>query len=102
MTKTTGAICTVEVIDYALLNISLNAHDAMPDVVMQGKLDGYKLATVAHKQQPSLKVLLTSGYVHKRDTTLPENNVYLSNLLAKPYRQLELAHAVHRTLNTDK
>jgi PAS domain S-box-containing protein len=71
------------------------------DVVMQGKLDGYKLATVAHKQQPSLKILLTSGYVHKRDTTLPENNVYLSNLLAKPYRQLDLALAIHRTLNAD-
>jgi PAS domain S-box-containing protein len=70
------------------------------DIVMPGKLDGNKLAIVAHKQQPNLKILLTSGYVHKRDDTLSENNEYLSKLLAKPYSQLELALAVHGTLNT--
>jgi len=70
------------------------------DVVMQDRLDGYKLAIVAHKQQPELNILLTSGYAHKRDETLPENNQYLSQLLAKPYSQLELALAIHGSLNT--
>jgi CheY-like chemotaxis protein len=70
------------------------------DVVMPGRLDGYKLAIVAHKQQHELKILLTSGYAHKRDETLPENNQYLSQLLAKPYSHLELSLAVHDALNT--
>ena len=71
------------------------------DIVMPGKLDGNKLAIVAHQQYPTLKILLTSGYAHKRDDALSENNEYLSTLLAKPYSQLELALAIRGTLNAD-
>ena len=69
------------------------------DIVMPGNLDGYKLALLASKKQPNLKVLLTSGYAHKDNETLSENNGYLSIILAKPYSQLELSLAVHQILS---
>ena len=84
-----------------LLETGMKIDLLFTDVVMPGKLDGYKLAMVALKQHPKLKILLTSGYAHNRNATSYENNVYLSKLLAKPYRQLDLALAIHRTLNTD-
>jgi len=34
---------------------------------MPGKLDGNKLALVAHKQQAYLKILLTRGYLCTKD-----------------------------------
>ncbi|MFT5521394.1 MAG: CheY-like chemotaxis protein, partial [Enterobacterales bacterium] len=75
------------------------------DVVMPGKLDGYKLAIAAHKLQPELNILLTSGFSQKRNEVFSEDNEYisklLSKLLAKPYSQLELGLAIHRALNTN-
>jgi CheY-like chemotaxis protein len=69
------------------------------DIVMPGNLDGYKLALLASKKQPNLKILLTSGYAHKNNETLSEKNGDLSIILAKPYSQLELSLAVHQILS---
>jgi PAS domain S-box-containing protein len=69
------------------------------DVVMQGELDGYKLAITAHKLQPELNILLTSGYINKQRTELSDNNEYISTLLDKPYSRHELAVAIRKTFD---
>jgi PAS domain S-box-containing protein len=82
-----------------ILETGTNIDLLFSDIVMPGNLDGYKLALLASKKQPNLKILLTSGYAHKNNETLSENNGYLSMILAKPYSQLELSLAVHQTLS---
>lgn len=73
------------------------------DVVMPGGLDGYHLAFAAAKQQPTIRVLLTSGFTSKREEfTNGEQKIYLklaANLLGKPYNIIELASAIRRTLD---
>jgi len=72
---------------------------------MPGAIDGYALAKSAHEEQPNLKVLLTSGFTHKREEYLVDNNKYLasaaSKLLEKPYSQSELAMSIRQTLDDD-
>jgi CheY-like chemotaxis protein len=84
-----------------ILETDTNIDLLFSDIVMPGELDGYKLATIAHKQQANLKILLTSGYAFKRDATLSQNDEYLTKLLAKPYSQRELALAVRHSLSVD-
>jgi len=73
------------------------------DVVMPGGLDGYHLAFAAAKQQPTVKVLLTSGFTSKREEfTNGEQKIYLklaANLLGKPYNLRELALAIRQVLD---
>ncbi|MBL4607900.1 MAG: PAS domain S-box protein [Pseudomonadales bacterium] len=72
------------------------------DVVMPG-LDGFELSFAALKQQPTVKVLLTSGFTSKRmEFVNGERKIYhqlSKNLLGKPYNLNELALAVRRTLD---
>jgi PAS domain S-box-containing protein len=82
-----------------ILETGTNIDLLFSDIVMPGNIDGYKLALLASKKQPNLKILLTSGYAHKNNETLSENNGYLSMILAKPYSQLELSLAVHQILS---
>jgi CheY-like chemotaxis protein len=82
-----------------ILETGTNIDLLFSDIVMPGNLDGYKLALLARKKQPNLKILLTSGYAHKNNETLSENKGYLSIILAKPYSQLELSLAVHQILS---
>jgi len=73
------------------------------DIVMPGNMDGYQLAEVIHKEHPSYKILLTSGFTKKREELLGKDNEYLfklaKNRLYKPYSMLELAIAVRQTLD---
>ena len=77
------------------------------DVIMPGDLNGYQLALTAHKDNPALKILLTSGFTKKHDEY--DNNNYNSkylarltaNLLNKPYNLSGLALAVRRTLDKE-
>jgi PAS domain S-box-containing protein len=73
------------------------------DVIMPNGMDGYQLALSAKKQYPHIKVLLTSGFTKEREKYInPENqdDVYLtSNLLNKPYNQIELATRIRQTLD---
>lgn len=72
------------------------------DIVMPGGVDGYKLAIEAHDKYPELKILLTSGFTNEREYLAGIENVYLkrlnSNLLKKPYNELELSIAVRRAV----
>jgi CheY-like chemotaxis protein len=69
------------------------------DVVMQGELDGYKLAITVHKLNPDLNILLTSGYINKQSAISSDTNEYISKLLDKPYSRQELAVAIRKTLD---
>lgn len=73
------------------------------DIVMPDNMDGYKIATSALKINPSLKILLTSGYsknLDKRTLLDDEQLKFLSsNLLQKPYNRKDLAYAVRRSLD---
>ena len=83
------------------------------DVVMPGGLDGYRLAQAALKIRPSLKILLVSGFIKKREEFVndgKEREEFVSDddsvlakltrkLLNKPYTRTELARAIRRTLD---
>ena len=66
------------------------------DVVMPGGMNGAQLATEARALRPSLKVLLTSGYVGE-----PGSGQAIGKdlpLLNKPYRRDELARKLRVVL----
>ena len=64
---------------------------------MPGGMNGAQLAVEARKIQPSLKVLLTSGYVADLDAgqTIGDGRVTVLN---KPYRRDELARSLREVL----
>lgn len=67
------------------------------DIMMPGGMSGHDLATKAVARWPALKVLLTSGFP---DTKLNGNYPTISaQLLSKPYRKEELAHALREVLD---
>jgi len=76
------------------------------DVIMPGDLDGYQTALAARKRNPSLDVLLTSGFTKSRDhqECINDNNEaeyfenLMQNILTKPYKRQELALAIRQTL----
>lgn len=66
------------------------------DIILPGEMDGVKLAAVAQRRYPGLRVLLTSGYT--AHLLIHENqSVEGAEILAKPYRKAELANKL-RTL----
>ncbi|MEH6405558.1 MAG: ATP-binding protein [Sneathiella sp.] len=68
------------------------------DVVMPGGTDGYQVAKMIHEEQPSLKVLLTSGFTKKKEELRNGDDHYLmklnNSMLGKPYNKAELALAI--------
>jgi PAS domain S-box-containing protein len=73
------------------------------DVIMPGSLDGYELASLVQEKYPSLKVLLSSGFIKRREESVNDDSNYLAEmsipLLSKPYNQMELAQAIRHTLD---
>jgi PAS domain S-box-containing protein len=68
------------------------------DVVMPGLKNGFDLADAVTMTKPEIKILLTSGFTGK----MKQKNAvekWSKNLLSKPYRDLELAEAIRRTLD---
>ena len=66
------------------------------DVVMPGGMDGAQLAIEARRRRPTLKILLTSGYVGE-----PASEKMLAagvDVLTKPYRRDELARTLRGVL----
>jgi signal transduction histidine kinase len=63
------------------------------DVKMPGSLSGTDLARRIEQEWPSIKVLLTSGYVEAED------GLDRFAIIYKPYRVTELAERVHALLN---
>jgi PAS domain S-box-containing protein len=68
------------------------------DVVMPGNINGYQLAEIACEQQPSIKVVLTSGYT---DMAMASNGQakFNADLLTKPYTLSSLANKLRQMLD---
>lgn len=75
------------------------------DIIMPGKMDGYRLAQTAMRKYPSLKVLLTSGFAKNRSKFINGTNKIIArlatDLLSKPYTLDDLGAAVRRTLDQE-
>lgn len=75
------------------------------DVVMPGDMNGYQLSTAARDLKPHLKILLTSGYtkVDESQPMISDQNIQSlkKHLLAKPYSQDQLAHAIRKALDAE-
>ena len=73
------------------------------DVIMPGAMNGYKLALEAHAAYPSLKVMLTSGFIDRDENTVNGDAEYAARLTAtllpKPYSLDELAYSVRKILD---
>ncbi len=71
------------------------------DVVMPGGMNGYELAEHAAAENPSLKILLTSGFT---TTTIVQKSqaTFAANLLGKPYTMQTLTGRVRTLLDTPK
>lgn len=70
------------------------------DLVMPGSIDGLQLAEMIMKEQPKLKILLTSGFTGQiMDKKRAEQ--WTSSLLTKPYSNARLAQAVRTKLDQD-
>jgi len=86
-----------------LFDTNKNIDLLFTDIIMPGEMDGYQLALTAHEMRPSLKVLLTSGFIKKSEKYVNGEEKYLSELLShlldKPYNQRELADAVRKALD---
>jgi PAS domain S-box-containing protein len=67
------------------------------DLVMPGTMSGYDLAKRLSVERPAVKVLLTSGFSEGllRDGRLGSEYT----ILRKPYRQYDLARAIHAVLD---
>jgi PAS domain S-box-containing protein len=68
------------------------------DIVMPGNLSGFDLAEAVVAVNPEIKILLTSGFTGKMKHQEAHQKWSL-NLLNKPYRDLELAEAIRKTLD---
>lgn len=72
------------------------------DIVMPGELNGFQLAQTAHKNQPNLKILVTSGFTKNMATATEDQDSFMSriqqDLLSKPYNFNDLAHAINNVM----
>ncbi|NNM72388.1 response regulator [Enterovirga aerilata] len=75
----------IEILDRYLVGILFT------DIRMPGRMDGWALAEEAHRRNPALKVLYTTGYSEERPRRVP-NSLYI----AKPYRPSEVIAAIAR------
>ncbi len=74
---------------YQMLKDGAEADVVFSDLVMPGRLNGYDLAELVHREFPKLKVLLTSGYASDVVTGSMSHGQPF-DILHKPYRQAEL------------
>ncbi|MEP7706744.1 cache domain-containing protein [Paraglaciecola sp. 25GB23A] len=68
------------------------------DIVMPGSINGFDLADILSTVKPGIKILLTSGFTGKMKQKESVAR-WASKLLSKPYRDLELAEAIRKTLD---
>jgi YesN/AraC family two-component response regulator len=68
------------------------------DVVMPGTADGFDLVQQSAMLRPGLRFLLTSGFSGSSDR---EHRLQAlgCRLLSKPYRHVDLAHAIREVLD---
>jgi CheY-like chemotaxis protein len=72
------------------------------DIVMPGGVDGFELAEQVGTRWPSVRVLLTSGFLGDRISRQSGGSKSPPRLLSKPYDLEQLARAVRETLNMEK
>ncbi|OUS29724.1 hypothetical protein A9Q99_08600 [Gammaproteobacteria bacterium 45_16_T64] len=70
------------------------------DVVMPGRLNGYQLAEHASANDPTLSILLTSGFT-SRSSVGNGQEKFKRHLLNKPYAQAEMAERIGQLLSGD-
>jgi PAS domain S-box-containing protein len=68
------------------------------DIIMPGGINGFELAEKATLVNPSIKVILTSGFTSKNIIKKGAQQLS-SSLLIKPYRKKELAEKIRSTLD---
>jgi PAS domain S-box-containing protein len=68
---------------------------ALVDVVMPGGMDGHALADEIERQNPRVKIVLTSGYSPRMATT---GSKTVRPFLPKPSSRAQLAQAIHSAL----
>ena len=81
----------------AALDASDDISLLMTDVVMPGGMNGRELASRASRNNPALRVLLTSGYTED-PAPLGSGSATGAPFLPKPYRRAQLAAAVSAAL----
>jgi CheY-like chemotaxis protein len=80
------------------------AHSADIDLVLSGGMSGIDLVHALHVHRPSLPVVLTSGLMAGNRSTadnpgdMPETKDLDLPVLAKPYRQVDLARVIEQAL----
>jgi signal transduction histidine kinase/CheY-like chemotaxis protein len=84
----------------ALIHKGLRPNLLFSDVIMPGKLDGLDLADWMQKNQPEVRILLTSGFTERAtlEAHEREGRKIMYPLLGKPYRKDDLAKAVRAAL----
>lgn len=70
------------------------------DIVMPGGMSGYQLAERVRQIRPDLRILFTTGYDSPAANRPPDARPG-GDLLHKPYRRHELAHAIRRALDQE-
>jgi CheY-like chemotaxis protein len=68
------------------------------DIVLGSGIDGFELGRRAHRAQPGIGLLFTSGYNEVADEARKSPELEGSELLAKPYSVTALQNAVHRAI----
>src|SRR6267142_209629 len=70
----------------------------LTDVIMPGGMNGRQLADEALRRRPALKILFTSGYTES--AMLHHGRLDPGvHLLAKPFRKVDLARMIRKTLD---
>jgi len=67
------------------------------DLIMPGGINGFALARELRKRDPSIKVLLTTGYAGSSDGTNTDEGADFE-IIKKPYRLVDLARRVRMVL----
>jgi CheY-like chemotaxis protein len=67
------------------------------DVNMPGEMNGLDLAAVAHRRQPHMKLIVTSGAKQMADDEIPDHGIFIS----KPYPARILVELVQTKLADD-
>lgn len=68
------------------------------DINMPGDLDGLDLAEIAHRQQPDLELIVTSGGMNMTDDKIPDHGVFIP----KPYDTRALTQLVKAKLSAPR
>jgi DNA-binding NtrC family response regulator len=85
----------------AILSDDPDINAMFSDMVMPGGMGGDRLAEIAQRERPDIKVLLTSGYTEQffMDPGTSQRKV---EILAKPYRRCDLAKRLRDVLDNQK